>query len=226
MPSDSAVPSGTGRERAWRRIRTSSPLSWILVTPVVTLPLSALLLITLGGEHEATALGLPAGDLCKFQGFIAQTCFFYFDFWRTALLLAAPGVLNLAAVLWLLDRNGYVRVAAVVALTLALVRTLIVPMATVVLAQFDVISDGSLLLRLEVEATGAFIDVDSPTEGVAIRRLLTAAWIGGAAAWGVSAVVWQAYEPLMARFWRNLEPPSGPRPGEPKRWTGFMGRRR
>ena len=222
MPSGQAA--GMQRVRSWFEKR--SPLLWILMTPVVTLPLTVLLLFTLGGEHEAEALGLPAGDLCKFQGHIAQTCFYYFDFWRTGLLLAIPGVLNLAAVLWLLDRNGYVRVAALVAVTLALVRTLIVPMATVVIAQFDVISDGDLLLRLEVEATGFITDVDSPTEGVAIRRLLTAAWIGGAVMWGVSAVVWQAYEPLMARFWRGLEPPSGPRPDAPKRWTGFLGRRR
>ena len=227
FPLQPTMPNGeaAGLQRLRNRIAKRSPLLWIMVTPVVTLPLSALLLFTLGGEHDANALGLPAGDLCKFQGHIAQTCFYYFDFWRTGLLLAAPGVLNLAVALWLLYRNGYVRVAAVVALTLAVVRTLIVPMATVVIAQFDVLSDGGLLLRVEVEATGSFIDVNSPSDAVAIRRLLTAAWIGGAMMWGVTAVVWLAYEPLMASFWRGLEPPSGPRLDAPKRWTGFLRRR-
>ena len=216
---------GTGGEhRVLTWVKKRSPLVWILVTPVATLPLSALLLFTLGGEHDANALGLPAGDLCRFQGHIAQTCFYYFDFWRTGLLLAAPGALNLLVALWLLDRNGYVRVAAAVALVLAVVRTLVVPLATVAVSQFDVIDVGGLLLRVEVEATGMFIDVTSPSEGVAIRRLLTAAWIGGAVLWGVSAVVWQAYEPLMAQFWRSLDPPGGPRPNTPPRWTGFLRR--
>ena len=213
-----------GGQRVLTWVKKRSPLVWILVTPVATLPLSALLLFTLGGEHDANALGLPAGDLCRFQGHIAQTCFYYFDFWRTGLLLAAPGVVNLLVALWLLDRNGYVRVAAAVALVLAVVRTLVVPLATVAVSQFDVIDVGGLLLRVEVEATGMFIDVTSPSEGVAIRRLLTAAWIGGAVLWGVSAVVWQAYEPLMAHFWRSLDPPGGPRPNTPPRWTGFLRR--
>ena len=206
-------------------VKKQSPLLYVLVTPVITLPLSALLLFTVGGEHDANALGLPAGDLCRFQGHIAQTCFYYFDFWRTGLLLAAPGALNLLVALWLLDRNGYVRVAAAVALVLAVVRTLVVPLATVAVSQFDVINVGGLLLRVEVEATGMFIDVTSPSEGVAIRRLLTAAWAGGAVLWGVTAVLWCAYEPLMAQFWRSLDPPSGPRPDAPPRWTGFLRRR-
>ena len=221
------MPEGGGgrQQRLLTWAKKQSPLLYVLVTPVITLPLSALLLFTVGGEHEANALGLPAGDLCRFQGHIAQKCFYYFDFWRTGLLLAIPGVLNLLVALWLLDRNGYVRFAAAVALALAAVRTFIVPLATVVVTQFDVIDVGGLWLRVEVEATGMFIDVASPSEGVAIRRLLTAAWAGGAVLWGVTAVLWRAYEPLMAQFWRNLDPPSGPRLDAPPRWTGFLRRR-
>ena len=221
------MPEGGGerQQRLLTWAKKQSPLLYVLVTPVITLPLSALLLFTVGGEHEANALGLPAGDLCRFQGHIAQRCFYYFDFWRTGLLLAIPGALNLLVALWLLDRNGYVRFAAAVALALAAVRTFIVPLATVAVTQFDVIDVGGLWLRVEVEATGMFIDVASPSEGVAIRRLLTAAWAGGAVLWGVTAVLWRAYEPLMAQFWRNLDPPSGPRPDAPPRWTGFLRRR-
>ncbi len=221
------MPEGGGerQQRLLTWAKKQSPLLYVLVTPVITLPLSALLLFTVGGEHEANALGLPAGDLCRFQGHIAQKCFYYFDFWRTGLLLAIPGVLNLLVALWLLDRNGYVRFVAAVALALAVVRTFIVPLATVAVTQFDVIDVGGLWLRVEVEATGMFIDVASPSEGVAIRRLLTAAWAGGAVLWGVTAVLWRAYEPLMAQFWRNLDPPSGPRPDAPPRWTGFLRRR-
>lgn len=215
----------TGPRRAWSWVKRRLPFLLITVTPLATAPLAALLLFTAGGEHEAAALGLPEGDLCKFDGFIAQKCFYYFDFSRTWLLLAAPGALNLLAALWFLNHNGYVRVAAVVALTLGLVRTLIVPIATIALSQIDVVSDGGLFLRIEVEATGVITEINSPTEGTAIRRVLTTAWVGGAVFWGVTVAVWRAYEPLMARFWRHLDPPGGPRLDAPPRWTGFLKRR-
>ena len=217
----------TVRARLWRwtRTRTRSPFLWIALTPAATAPLSLLLLWTLGGEHDAAALGLPAGELCRFQGNIAQTCFFYFDFWRTWALLAIPGALNLLAALWLLNRNGYVRVAAGVALALGLARSLVVPLAAVAISQFDLISDGGLYYRVEIAAAGAIGDISAPSEGRALRQLLTAAWIGGGVAWAATVVVWRLYEPLMARFWGSLAPPWGPRPEEPRRWTGFQGRR-
>ena len=215
---------GPAPRRAWSWIKRRLPFLVITVSPVATAPLAALLLLTAGGEHGATALGLPENDLCKFDGFIAQTCNYYFDFWRTWALIAAPGVLNLLVVLWFLNRNGYVRFAAVVALALGLIRTLIVPMATIAFSE-TVVNDGGLFLRIEVGATGVVTDITSPSEGTAIRRLLTAAWIGGAVFWALSVMVWRAYEPLMARYWRNLDPPGGPRPDAPPRWTGFLRRR-
>ncbi len=214
-----------GPRRAWSWVKRRLPFLLITVSPLATAPLAALLLFTAGGEHSAEALGLPESDLCKFEGFIAQTCFYYFDFWRTWLLLAIPGVLNLGVLLWFLNRNGYVRVAAVAALALGLVRTLIVPVATIALSQIAFVSDGGWFLRVEVETTGVVTDFSSPSEGTAIRRVLTAAWIGGAIFWGITVLVWRAYEPLMARYWRNLDPPSGPRLDAPQRWTGFLTRR-
>ena len=214
-----------GPRRAWSWLKRRLPFLLITVSPLATAPLAALLLFTAGGEHSAEVLGLPESDLCKFEGFIAQTCFYYFDFWRTWLLLAIPGVLNLGVLLWLLNRNGYVRVAAVVALALGLVRTLIVPVATIALSQIAFVSDGGWFLRVEVETTGVVTDFSSPSEGTAIRRVLTAAWIGGAIFWGITVLVWRAYEPLMARYWRSLDPPGGPRLDAPKRWTGFLTRR-
>ena len=201
------------------------PFFWISVTPVVTVPLSALLLFTVGGEHEAEALGLPAGDLCKFDGMIAQTCFYYFDYWRTWLLLALPGVVNLLVLLWFLNRNGYVRVAATAALVLGLARSLVIPLATLAVAQFDVIDDGGLWLRVEIAARGMVTDIDPPTVNLAVRQLLFTVWIAGAVMWVLTVALWRAYEPLMARYWRNLDPPGGPRPDQPPRWTGFLSRR-
>ena len=209
---------------AWLRARL--PFVWVTITPVVTVPLSALVLYTLGGEHTASELGLPAGELCRFEGHIAQKCFYYFDFWRTWLVFAIPGVVaNLGIVLWFLNRNGYVRVAAVIALMLGLARSLVIPMAAVAVSQFDVFTDTGLWLRVEIEARGVIVDIESPSTNLAIRQLLIAAWIGGALMWLLTVAVWRAYEPLMARFWRGLEPPGGPRPGTPPRWTGFLGRR-
>ncbi len=215
----------TARERIWRWARTRSPFLWILATPLATAPLSLLLLWTAGGEHSAEALGLPDGELCKFQGNIAQTCFFYFDFWRSWALLAIPGALNLLVVLWMLQRSGYVRVAASLALLLGLVRSLVVPMAAIAISQFDLVSDGGLYYRVEIMATGVSGDASPPSEARALRQLLLAAWIGGGVGWVATAAVWQAFEPVMARYWRRLDPPSGPRPEEPRRWTRFNARR-
>lgn len=212
------------REPFFQWLKARSPFLWVLVTPIATLPLSALLLFTLGGEHDAAELGLPAGELCRFEGLLAQTCFYYFDFWRTWLLLAIPGALNLLVVLWVLQRNGYVRVAAVIALLLGLVRSLVVPMAAIAVSHFALYSDGGLYLQGEIIAGGGVGDIDPPSAERALRQLLTAAWIGGGVAWAVTLVVWRAYEPIMARYWRSLDPPWGPRPDEPKRWTGFLHR--
>ncbi len=211
----------------WRWLRKRSPFLWLSVTPVVTLPLSALLLFTLGGEHEAEALGLPSGELCRFDGLIAQSCFYYFDFWRTALLLAAPGAINLLAGLWLLERNGYIRMAAATAVLVGMARSLIVPMVTLVIAQFDLINAadaGGLLLRVEDTATGGVGDVSPPSAEGAIRQLLTAVWIGGGVMWVATAALWWRFDTLMARFWPDLDPPGGPRPNAPPRWTGFLKR--
>ncbi len=218
------MPRNRAQVVAWLRARL--PFVWITITPVVTVPLSALLLYTLGGEHTASALGLPAGELCRFEGHIAQKCFYYFDFWRTWLLFAIPGVVvNLGVVLWLLNRSGYVRVAAVTTLLLGLVRSLVIPMAAVAVSQFDVVTDAGLWLRVEIVARGVIVDIESPSTNLAIRQLLIAAWAGGAVMWVLTVAVWRAYEPLMARFWRGLEPPGGPRPDQPPRWIGFLGRR-
>ncbi|MCY4391488.1 MAG: hypothetical protein OXE43_05465 [Chloroflexi bacterium] len=220
MPSAEAA----GTQRAWNWAKGRLPFLWITVSPVLTLPLAALLIFTLGGEHGGEALGLPENDLCKFDGFIAQTCNYYFDVWRIGLLLAIPGILNLGVLLWFLKRNRYIQVAAIVALMLALIRTLIVPLATIAMSQFDVVSDGGLFFQVEVMASGVVTEVNPPSEGVAIRRLLVVAWTGGLVFWAVTVVIWRAYEPVMARFWRHLDPPSGPRQDAPPRWTGFLRR--
>ncbi len=219
--------SGSGAlsvDGLWRRPRTRSPFLWIMATPLATLPLGALLILMLGGEHEAEALGLPQADLCRFGGSIAQSCFYYFEVWRIWLLLAVPGALNLLVALWLLNRNGYVRLAAALALVLALARTLVVPLAAIAISQFDVINDGGLYFRVQVTAGGVVGDVDAPSVGTATWQLLLAAWTGGLVMWAATVALWRAYEPLMARFWRTLEPPGGPRPRpeDPQRWTGFL----
>lgn len=211
----------------WRHIQSwgRAPLLWILVTPIFTLPLSALLLFTLGGEHQAEALEFPAGELCRFEGHIAQTCFFYFEVWRTWLLLALPGLFNLLVVFWVLHRNGYVRVAAGIALVLGLVRSLVVPLAAISISHFSLFTDGGMYFQVELVATGISKDISSPSEERALRQLLTAAWIGGGVAWAATVIVWQLYEPLMARYWRKLDPPGGPRAEALARWYGSFGQR-
>ncbi len=225
MTGAEAAPRAGAPTRAWRWLARRSPFFWITVSPLVTAPLGMLFLFFLGGEREAEALGLSAGELCRFQGNIAQTCLYYFDVWRTGLLLAAAGAPSLLAGLWLLRRNGYVRMAAALALALALARTLIVPAATIALSQFDVYDGDGLWFRVAVEAGGGPGDVEPPTATAATWRLLLAVWAGGTIFWVATVALWRAYEPLMARFWRTLTPPGGPRPGAPPRWTGFLRQR-
>lgn len=162
--------AGADAGGAWRWLTRRSPFFWITASPLVTAPLGILFLFAFGGEHEAAALGLPEGELCRFRGTAAQACFYYFDVWRTGLLLAAAGAPSLLAGLWLLRRNGYVRVAAALALALALARTFVVPLATVALSQFELHGSDGLWLRVEVAAGGAPGAVEAPTATAEIGR--------------------------------------------------------
>ena len=207
--------------KAWRWMGAYSPFQLILVTPVVTLPLCAVLLFAFGGEVDASALGLIEKEWTRSAGRIDRTHYFYFDLWTTWLLLTGPGVLNLLVARWLFHDLPYVRGAAALALTLALLRTFVVPLASIVWLSASVIGDGGLLIRVPINEGAGF----APSPLQATVSLMTTAWTSGLGMWLLTLGVWLAYEPLLARFLPNVVPPDDRQLGEPRRWTGFLTRR-
>ncbi len=207
----------------WRRAGGWSPLQWLLVTPVVTLPLSALLVFTMGGELDGASLGLVEVEWTRENRQLDRTHYFYYDFWLTWGLLAAPGALNLLAVRWLFHELTYVRLAAGVGLVLALLRTFIVPVVSMVWVSADVLNhDSGLLIRVPVGEAGRHID-PSPLE--ATLTLLITAWTAGLGMWLLTFAIQQGYEPLMARFFPGLAPPRERSEEEQGSWGGFFGKR-
>ena len=208
-------------ERAWRWIGTRSPLAWVVLTPVLTAPLTAVLVFGFARELNARELGLPV-----WRNEIIPATLHYFDFWPTALLLIGPGLLNLLVVLWFFQRNGYMRIAAAIALVVALLRTVGVLFVFFAISQSDLIfHDGQLLMRIEVERTG-FLALEpraSPRE--ALVRLVLTMWLFGAFAWGPSVLLWGLYNLVMDRFLPHLKPPRVRRAGEPRSWASFFERR-
>jgi len=193
-----------GRALRWAQVQ--SPFLWITVAPIVTLPLSAFLLYQFGGEHDPAELGLPPGELCHLGG-VAKRCFVYYDFWRTALLFLLPGSINLLALLWVFSGHSYLRLAAVCALVIGLLRMSVVPLATIAISQFGIFSAEELYFRVE---TGP--------DHRATLQLLLAAWVGGLVAWTLTLGLWFSFEPVMARLRPEMVPPGGRRRGAPRPW--------
>ena len=194
-----------------------SPFAWLVVTPLVTAPLSAVLLFAFGDALDATALGLP---LWRNESIPASV--YYFDFWPTLLLLTTPGLLNLLVAPWLFRDLTYERMAGALALTLALLRTFVVPLAAIIWFSASVVGDAGLLIRVPINEGGGY----APSTLTATFRLLTTAWTSGLWMWLVTVGLWLAYEPLMERFLPNVMPPHDRHPDEATRWGEFLGRRR
>ncbi len=201
--------------------RWSSPFSLLLVTPVLTLPLAALLIFTVGGEVDAEALELTQIEWVKEGGSLDRVHYFYFEFWRTWALLMAPGLVNLLVVWWLRYDLAYVRISAVLALGLAILRTFVVPVAAMLWLIGDTLSAPDLLIRIPIGEEG---DASRPSSWLATMRLLTTAWTGGLGMWLVTAGLWWAYEPVMARLFPRIKPPWERGAEEGRRWSGFARR--
>ncbi len=204
--------------RAWRQ---DSPFSLLLATPVLTLPLAALLIFTVGGEVDAEALGLVETEWLKQDRRLDRFHYFYFDFWQTWALLTAPGIVNLLVVWWLRYDLAYVRISVALGLVLALLRTLVVPLAATLWVTGDLIDVEGLILRIPIAEEG---DPSWPSPTQARLSMLITAWIGGLGMWLVTAGLWWAYEPLMARFFPRIKPPWERGAEEGRRWSGFARR--
>ncbi len=205
-----------------RRLGSQSPFEWLLVTPVVTLPLSAVLIFTVGGVLDAQALGLTEVEWVKESGRLDRVHYFYFDFWLTWAVLTAPGVVNLLVAWWLRHDLIYVRIAAGLAVALGLLRMFVVPMASVLWLTGDLMSEDGLILRIPVGEAGA---ASGPSPSFATLSVLITAWMGGFGMWVVTLGVWQGYGRLMERLFPGVAPPREEFQGDEGRWGGFFRKR-
>lgn len=207
--------------RLAREWRSRSPFQWLLITPIFALPVSALLVFTVGGALDGQALGLVEVEWTREGGRLDRTHYFYFDFWLTWGLLTAPGAVNLAVVRWLSHELTYVRITAVLAVVLALLRTFVAPVASILWLSGDVIGEAGTLLRIPVSEARTSSE---PAPAFAAWSLLLTAWMGGLGMWVLTLGIWQAYAPLMDRFFPHLAPPREAFQGEEGRWGGFFRR--
>ncbi len=98
------------------------PFLWIILTPIVTVPVSAVLFDTLAGYQTPAEIGLPdpAGtDGC--DGWFCPT-YQYSEVAPTIVAFVLPGLLNLVSFLWVSSTRPRVRAAGIVAGLLGIVR--------------------------------------------------------------------------------------------------------
>lgn len=222
--TDEASPASTGR---LSRLINRSPFQVLLITPILTLPLSAILLFAFAGELDARVLGLAERE---YRSLIrgdpgTSVDFFYFDFWVVWLVLMLPGVVNLAPALWFLRRLAYVRVGAALALLVGALRSFLVPVLAIAIGSAEVIGDPKLVLQVPLEESGLVLNPTGELADVARIRMLTTAWVAGLVMWLATFGLYHGFEPLMARFLPGLRPIRKRQAGEPRSWGGFLDRR-
>ncbi|MEE9269716.1 MAG: hypothetical protein V3V49_05580 [Candidatus Krumholzibacteria bacterium] len=103
------------------------PFLWIILTPIVTVPVSAVLFDTLAGYQTPAEIGLPdpAGtDGCDRGGWFGGFCptYEHSEVAPTIFAFVLPGLLNLVSFLWVSSTRPRVRAAGIVAGLLGIVR--------------------------------------------------------------------------------------------------------
>ncbi len=96
----------------------SRPFWWIILTPIVTVPLSAILFSVLAGYHSPGEVGLPDRSEHGWFG----TTYEYAEVLPTLIAFALPGLLNLVPFLWVSSTRPRVLAAGIVAGLLGIVR--------------------------------------------------------------------------------------------------------
>ncbi len=200
-----------------------SPFLWLVLTPLLTAPLSAVLIYRFAQELDAQSLGLPTTSIL-WDG--PQATLYYYDFWPTWLLLTAAGLPNLLVALWFFHPNGYMKVAAGAALVMAVLRTFVVVLVFFAISQTNVIShNGELLMRIALEAKGLLGGPGDHSPEFAKMRMLLTLWLYGAYMWAACLALWGLWNLVMDRFLPHLKPPRKRQPGEPRAWGSFLERR-
>ncbi len=172
------------------------PFLWIILTPIVTVPLSAILFSVLAGYLEPPEVGLPPNPPpCPFlNGFFGDPVpdcgpqFRYSEVGPTIFAFVLPGLLNLVPFLWVSSRRSMVRTAGIVAGLLGLLR-LALPPTVLMLALDRVSSDGGSYFEYVL----GWFD-ESPFIDVWFFGAL--AWLGSLLVWASFVIIWYVYEEL------------------------------
>jgi hypothetical protein len=162
------------------------PFLWIILTPLVTVPLSEALFDSLAGYQAPGEAGLPAINDPDCLDF-ACVDYEYFELGiPTLIAFALPGLLNLVAFAWLVSTSRRVRTAAVVAGVLGVVRLMI---PVIVLLSFDTVTNAAGR-SYAVNPHSVLRDIYGTPEP------FSAIWDQSALAWAASLVTWGAFRVL------------------------------
>lgn len=175
----------------------SMPFRWIVLAPIITVPLSVILFITLAGNQSPAEVGLPPNPPpCTFlpdlglifsdeplSDYTAPDCgpqFRYSEVGPTIFALVLPGLLNLVPFLWVSSTRPRVLAAGIVAGLLGIVR---VSIPAIVLTASTRVTDAGGTTYFE------WID-SSPHNEV---------WGAGILAWLGTLLVWALFGRLTRR---------------------------
>jgi hypothetical protein len=173
-------------ERSWLN-RWWLPFLWITLTPVVTVPLSAVLFDTLAGYQTPAEVGLPdpaRTDGCDRDGWFGGFCptYEYSEVAPTIFAFVLPGLLNLISFLWVSSTRPRVLAAGIVAGLFGIVRVSI-PVIVLMTAFNRVTAAGGTTY---FDFGGGWINF-SPADEVWSAGAL--AWLGSLLVWGLFAIV-------------------------------------
>ena len=190
------------RRLAERIFDTSSPFLWVVLAPLITVPVTGLLLVfALDARFPPPPEGSFAGTVAESRGGAAAeedfggltqdencfreedygTCRYYYSLAPVLLIFAIPGLLHLLPVLGLrYARDAHERAQAGAAIAWGAIR-FVLPFA-VLLISFGLAFSGGAYLEVAIGAS------QSPDVAV-----LYDVWQAGIVAWGLSALTWVAW---------------------------------
>ncbi|MEE9208706.1 MAG: hypothetical protein V3U67_10135 [Gemmatimonadota bacterium] len=165
----------------------SMPFWWIILAPIVTVPLSAILFSTLAGYHSPAEVGLPDRSGAWFIEANA-----YSEVVPTLIAFTLPGLLNLAPFIWTLSAKPRVRMAGALAGLLGLVR-LGIPLAVLMLG-FDRLTNASGTSYFDFVTEGFVLFRGEPHDVIWFFGALV--WLGTLLMWASFLMILYVYEQL------------------------------
>ncbi len=169
----------------------SMPFLWIILAPIVTVPLSAILFSTLAGYHSPAEVGLPDRSSHGWFSFIRE----YSEVVPTLIAFSLPGLFNLAPFVWMLSAKPRVRMAGALAGLMGLVR-LGIPLAVLMLG-FDRLTNASGTSYFDFVTEGFVLFWGEPHDVIWFFGAL--AWLGTLLVWASFLMILYVYEQLTGR---------------------------